>query len=132
MSDARELMIGGATYAIPPMPLRLSRKAYPLCMKLTKAGIAQRYVAAFSGGGSFEVTEDEWSDLADVALLTCQSADAGLTREAFDELPITPAELLAAFFEARYATGGWVPSAPSDPGGDPAPGEAMGAETPPE
>ena len=127
MTDTREMKLGGRTFAVPALPLKVTMKVYPLCRKLTLAGLVTRSVAA----GAFAVTdEQEMADVAEVAFLCCQAADWSLTRADFEALPIEPLELIDAFLIARYQTGGWLPPE-ANPQGDAGAGEQRGEASPP-
>lgn len=123
MAETRKITLGGRTFDVPPFVLRLNLKLYPLCRKLTNGEILERSVRA---GGVLEASEEEMADLADLAFQACRAGDPELTREAFDELAITPPELLDAFFTARYQTGAWLPV----PAGDAGEGEGQGEARP--
>lgn len=118
------ISLGARTFAVPPLPFRVSMVVYPLCQKLTNAGLAERLLkAAVEPWG---VSMEEMTDLGDIAFLSCRTADPELTREAFDELPITPAQLFDAFFALRVACGGW--GRPAE--GQEPKGEAKGPKRP--
>jgi hypothetical protein len=127
MSDEETWTInaGDWTFTVPRLPFRVSRVVYPICQRLTNAGLVERLATA---GASFEVTEAEVDDLAQIAFLACQAADPGLTRDAFDDLPITPPQLFDAFFSVRQACGGWR-RLPAVEGQEPS-GEASGDQSP--
>lgn len=122
MSETRTITLGGATFAVPPLPLRINRVAYPICRRLTTAQLIERCVAI---KGALDCTPEEMADVAELAFLAASAADKTLTREVFDDLPVTPPELLDAFFAIRYQTGAWVAVADADAGNEP--GEAAGA-----
>ena len=126
MSEIRTITLGGKAFAVPPLPLRANRVVYPLCRKLTAAGVIERCIEA---EGSLDCTTDEIDDLAEIIY---QSITTGLippSRDEFNALPIEPGELLDAFFAIRYQTGGWI-SAPAQPDKDPPAGEAKGPARP--
>ena len=123
MSETRTITLGGATFAVPPLPLRINRIAYPICRRLTAAKLIDRAVAI---KGALDCTAEEMGDLADLAYLAASAADGSLTREVFDDMPVTPPELLDAFFATRYQTGAWVEAEPSADA-DIEPGESAGA-----
>jgi hypothetical protein len=127
MTDTRPVTLGGRTFGVPPLPLRLNKLAYPLCRKLSGAGLIERIATS---GGALDCTEDEMIDLAELAFLGAQAADKDIDRAAFEELPIKPTELLDAFFALRYQTGGWVVIAPKE--GEDDAGEAKGAAKKPQ
>lgn len=113
-----EVSLGGRTFTLRPFTLRENVKAYPLAQRLTTDGLIDRWVEA---KGLLVVTEEEMGALVDLAFLACLAADPDLTQEDFDALPVTPPELLEAFLQARYATGGWRrpdPKKPAKPAGE--------------
>ena len=138
MNETRDITLGGRVFAVPPLPLRINKAAYPLCRKLTDAGLIDRAITA---GGVLVCSTDEMAELAEIAFLAAIAAEGVLardgrmqaaniiTRAAFDDLPVLPQELLDAFFIARYQTGAWVPIDPAGPK-DEARGEAKGARRP--
>lgn len=126
MTETRPMTLGGRTFDVPALPLRLNMKAYPLCRKLGAAGLIERIAAS---GGSLDCSEDEMADLVDLAFLGVSAADPSIDRAAFEELPVAPPQLLDAFFVLRYQSGGWVPATPTE--GDDGAGEAKGATKPP-
>ena len=105
MSDTRTITLGGMAFTVPALPFRINRRAYPLCRKLTAAGLIERALAA---SGSLDCTAEEMDDLGELAFLAASAADKTLTRDAFDDLPVAPPELLDAFIAIRYQTGAWV------------------------
>lgn len=129
MSDTREIILAGESFAIPALPLRINRVVYPLCARLTwhkdpadpeRASFLDRCVAAHGLG---ECSTDEMDILADIAFHAVSASDHPIDRQAFDDMPIVAGELLDAFFAIRYQTGAWRP-APVSEGSDA--GEAMG------
>lgn len=126
MTDTRDMTLGGRTFAVPRLPLKATMRVYPLCRKLTVNGLVDRCAAA---GGVLDCSEEEMAEVAEIAFLCAASAEDGLTQEVFDALPISPPELLDAFFTARYQTGAWV-APEAKPEGD-ASGEAKGEASPP-
>lgn len=122
MTEPRDMKLGGRTFAVPALPLKTTMVVYPLCRKLTIGGLIDR---AQRSGGVLDVSAEEMADVVEVAFLCAQAADPALSREAFEALPITPPELLDAFFVARYQTGAWLApeAAPS--------GEGKGEASPP-
>ena len=126
MTDTRDIVLGGKTYAVPPLPLRLNMKAYPLCRDLSNSDLLDRFIKA---EGKVAFTDEELAALTDLAFIGANAAEPALTREAFDEMPVAVNELLAVLFTMRYQTGGWLPLDPSEDQQDT--GEAKGAEKPP-
>jgi hypothetical protein len=123
MTDTRPVTLGGRTFGVPPLPLRLNMKAYPLCRTLSAGSLLDRIAAA---GGGLDCTEEEMADLAELAFLAASAGDADLERATFDELPVLPSELINAFFLMRYQSGGWVPMAAPEEADDT--GEAKGVK----
>lgn len=109
MTETRDMKLGGRTFAVPALPLETTMVVYPLCRKLATGGLVDR---AQRSGGVLDVSKEEMSEVVEVAFLCAQAADPALSREAFLALPVTPPELLDAFFVARYQTGAWL--APED------------------
>ena len=120
----RSITLAGVSYAVPELPLGINMQIYPLCARLTAAGLIDRCIA---GGGNLICTPEEMADLAEIAFHGARAADATFSREEFDALPITPPELLSAFFEIRIQTGAWTVV---EPAGGKKPGEATGAKAP--
>lgn len=129
MTEPKTIILAGEPRSVPALPLRLTVKAYPLCKKLANNGYAERYVDAVKSGGTIEVSDEELADLAEIAFYGASAADPSLTREAFDDLPVTPPELIDCYFPIRLQTGGWIASDPtaSPEEGQEVPGEAQGA-----
>jgi len=125
MTDTLPITLGGRIFDVPPLPLRLNMRAYPLCRTLSTTDLIERVTAS---GGSLNCTEDEMADLVDLAFLGVTAADPTVDRAAFEDLPVKPPELLDAFFALRYQTGGWVTAKPQE--GDDT-GEAKGASRKP-
>ena len=123
MTETRNITLGGQVYAVPHLPIRINKKAYPICRNLATSGLLDRCLKA---EGRLDCTEDEMADLAELAWLGASAADKSLTRAAFDDLPINPLELLSAFLDIRIQTGAWLDQedAPADMG------EAEGAPRP--
>src|SRR4051812_25632767 len=109
MADPRTLTLAGRTFTVPPLPLKATMVVYPICRRLTIAGLVER---AMANGGALEVDEAEMADIVELAFRCAQAAEPALTRDDFETLPITPPELLDAFLVARYQTGAWVPPQP--------------------
>lgn len=136
MTDTRDIKLGGRIFAVPPLPLRINRTVYPLCRALSTGPDGAGMEASFIGrvlaanGSIFAATDDELDKLADIAFGAANAADKSLTREEFDDLPITPVELLDAFFAIRPQTGVWIAPKASDEAGEQGQGEAQGAEAP--
>ena len=132
MSETKTITLAGKAYAVPPLPLRANRVVYPLCRKLVQAQLIERCIAA---GGTLDCDDDEFEALLTLVHRAAQAADPALSRDAFDELAVTPPELLDAFFSIRYQTGAWVPAVVTPVDGNPdldaAPGEAAGAPAKP-
>jgi hypothetical protein len=124
MTEPRTIVLAGQSLSVPALPLRLNKIAYPLCRKLTNDGLLERIIEA---KGVLDCSAEEMEDLAELAFIAAKAADPTVEREAFDERPVTPPELLDVFLNIRYQTGGWT-AAPQE--GQPAPGEARGAKKP--
>lgn len=122
MTDTRPVFLGGRTFDVPVLPLRVNRVVYPLCRALTigEDSFFSRVIAA--DGSVLAVTDEELETLATIAFGAAQAADKELTQEAFEDLPITPVQLLDAFFAIRIQTGVWT--AAKQTAGDESEGEA--------
>lgn len=116
--------LGDNTYTVPRLPFKYSRKVYPLCQRLTNAGLPQRIVLPEA---PLQLTDDEVDDLAVIAFLAAQAVEPTMTQDAFDNMPITPPQLYDAFFAIRKACGGWRTQTE---GQEPS-GESQGTEEPP-
>lgn len=132
--DSRAIALGGRIFNVPQLPLRQNRIVYPIVRTLSAAptepdSFVSRLMAA--GGSPDQVTPEELDQLAEIAFHAASAADRALTREEFEDLPISPVQLVEAFFVVRLQTGGWlVPesdSAGAAAEGEAAPGEAQGA-----
>lgn len=112
MTDTpRNIILGSRTFAVPVLPHRYNRVVYPLCRDLSgNSADADTFVdRIIQGRGSVDIVRDEeWDKLAEIAFQAASAADKELTREAFDELPIKPQDLIDAFFAIRYQTGVWL------------------------
>ena len=107
VTSARGSMIitlADRAFSVPPLSIRYNREVYPLCVALTNAGLLDR----LSDQGVVNLTAGEIDQLAEIALQGALAADQMMTREAFDQMPVTPAELIDAFIIMRIQTGGWV------------------------
>jgi hypothetical protein len=103
MGEARTITLGGREFDVPPLPLGISMLVYPMCQRLTRAGLAQRLL----NPAELEVTDDEVAALAEIAFQAAHAADPTLEVKDFLALPVTPPELYAAFFIMRIQCGGW-------------------------
>lgn len=128
MIQPRTITLADREIDVPALPLRINRIAYPLCRKINNNGFPERYLAAAAADVVCEVSNEEFADLAEVAFLAAQAADRTLDRETFDEWPISPPELLNAYFPIRIQTGGWIAGSAEEAHTEP--GEAKGAKKP--
>lgn len=128
MADTRTMIIAGSPFEVPMLPIRLNKIAYPICRKLSNAGFLNRIV---EGKGQVDCSTEEMDDLTELAFVAVSSANPRITREEFDNWPITPPELVDVFFLIRYQTGGWIALDPNagTQVEETEPGEAQGAET---
>lgn len=99
------LSAGDRTFVVPRLPLRVTRAVYPVCQRLTNSGLPLRLTKQ---DVQLEITETEAEELSTIMFLACQAAAPDLTKEQFDEMPISPSQLYDAFFAIRYACGGWT------------------------
>ncbi len=133
MTISRDIVLADRTFTVPALPLRYNRVIYPLCRDLSgnpddNDTFVDRLIKGSGAPGT--VRDEEWEKLGEIAFQAACAADKAMTREAFDDLPIKPQDLIDAFFTIRYQTGVWL--APDDgaaPAGDSAAGEAAKAET---
>lgn len=119
-----DIELGDNVYTVPRLPFKFSMKVYPICQRLSNAGMAERIVMPKE---PLALTDSEVDDLGALAFLLCSAAETNMTKEAFDEIPITPPQLFDAFFAARKACGGWR----SRTEGQEPSGETLGTEEPP-
>lgn len=133
MTETRPITLGGRVFDVPALPLRINMKVYPLCKALSTAADPADAESSFVGrvlaasGSIFAISDEELATLAEIAFGGASAADKTMTREAFDDLPINPVELLDAFFVVRGQTGVWMAPKTPDTAGDQAEGEAQGA-----
>jgi len=130
MSDIRTITLAGRTFDVPPLPLRVNMAAYPICQRLSNGSLIQKFTEAVVSDAAFSsvaISAEEMEDLATLAFLGASTADRDLTRDAFDDLPINPGELIEAFYSMRYQTGVWK-AVPVN--GTTEPGEAKRARKP--
>lgn len=129
-NTSRTITLAGGPIEVPMLPIRLNKIAYPICQRLHEAKLIDR---AVEGRGTCHVSEAEMEDLVELAFVAVQAAIPTTTREEFDSWPISPPELLDAFYLVRYQTGAWLPVEGSPDGQiqveeDDQSGEAQGAE----
>lgn len=103
MGENRMIELGGRKFDVPPLPLGVSMLVYPMCQRLTKAGLPQRLLDP----ATLEVTDEEVAALVEIAFQAAHAADATLKPDDFIALPVTPPELYFAFFTMRIQCGGW-------------------------
>lgn len=140
MTETRDIVLGGKTFAVPLLPLRHNRVVYPLCRDLSADGEDSLMARLIAAQGKVEaVRDDEWPKLIDIAFHGAAAADKDLTREAFDDMPVTMPQLLDAFFIVRLQTGVWLAQPASDAAdeasaadasGEASSGEESGADSP--
>ena len=126
----RPIKLGERTFEVPPFVLKHNMAIYPLCRRLSNNGMIDRFMKA----GAADFTADDMAELADIAFLSAAAA-VPISRDEFEALTVTPAELFDAFLVARYQTGGWIATdaasaTATDASGDAA-GEAQGEARPP-
>lgn len=104
-AEPETIILGGRDFEAPAtLPLGVTILVYPICQKLTNAGLISRLTKTDDGLG---ITVEEMGDLTEVAFHLAHAADPDLDTKAFLDLPVTPAELFVAFFAARIRCGGW-------------------------
>lgn len=112
MTTTRDIVLGETTFAVPVLPIRHNRIVYPLCRDLSADGDDSFFARLVMKNGTPDaVRDDEWPKLIDIAFHAANAADKNLTREVFDEMPITPPQLVDALFVVRVQTGAWMASA---------------------
>jgi hypothetical protein len=131
MTKSRTITLAGSPLEVPMLPIRFNKIAYPLCRKLHNSGFMDRII---EGQGQVDCSAEEMDDLIEIAFAGACAALPQTTREEFDNWPITPPELVDAFFLIRYQTGAWIapPSLDNLTNQEEAetqPGEAQGADT---
>lgn len=135
MTYTRPITLGGRTFDVPSLPLRINRVVYPLIRALSMpddnpegSSFVARVLAA--NGSIFAVSDAEMDILIEIAWGGASAAEKTLSRGEFDDLPISPVELLDAFFIVRGQTGVWVKPPAREAAGDEPEGEAQGAMSP--
>jgi len=126
----RDITLADRTFSVPPLPLRINRVVYPICRELVMNDLLKRCIDA---GGQLVATDEELDQLIQISFLAATAADSTVTQEQFDQLAITPPQLLDAFFILRYQTGAWVEATTasvSTPAKEDVPGEAVGEAVP--
>ena len=98
-----EIILAEQTYTVPPLVIQWNRTAYPICAALIAAGLFDR----ISEKGTLSLTGDDMDKLVELAFVGVQAAGADMSRETFDNLPISPGELFDAFLIMATQTGGW-------------------------
>lgn len=127
MAKTRPVTLSGTVFEVPMLPIRLNRIAYPLCRKLHNAGFLERII---EGKGQVDCSDDEMDVLVELAFVAVQAALPNVTRDEFDNWPISPPELVDAYFVIRYQTGAWVAPDPEvEVSQEEELGEAEGVET---
>ena len=101
----RSLRLGDLDLMIPPLPLRLNVKAYPIVVQLMQAGFVDRLVGS---GDSVIVTGEDFEALVQLAGLATEAA--GLSIDITDQAVPLP-DLIEAFFVMRLQTGAWESAA---------------------
>ena len=98
----QEVVLGGRTWLVPALTARQNKVIDPLIIRLLPvfSGWQQDRIAALAKLGS-----EEYEMLQEIAFQAINSQTAGLTREAFLELPVTLPELVAAFAIIAEQTG---------------------------
>jgi len=110
-AGARSVVLGGRTFHVPRLPLGVTIQVYPICKRLTEAGLAERFMAGVLVG------EDEINDLVELAFQAAHAADGSLDTEAFLAMPVSVLELFGAFLVVRLQTGAWsLAEGRDDPG----------------
>jgi hypothetical protein len=130
MTKTRNMLLGGRTFAVPPLPLGVTEVVYPLCRDLSlKGALVDRVIA---DGLLAALTKEDMAVLIEIDFACAQVAEPTLTHDEYKALPVSPAQLFDAFFYvARFQTGMWLPVDPPAAGDDEAAaGEAKGEASP--
>jgi len=98
-----DIILAGHTFTVPPLIIRWNRNAYPICAQLIAAGLFDR----MSEKGTLSLTGADLDQLAELAFVGVQASGSSLSRENFDDLPISPGELFDAFLVIATQTGAW-------------------------
>ena len=104
--DHPTIRLGGTDYPVKPLVIRQMRVVIPAMMRLK----ALRFEA---------ITEEQIADLVEISYQAVQPGQDKLTREAFNNLPISPLDLMAAM-PVIAAQSGMAPKKEADPGEAPA------------
>jgi hypothetical protein len=88
-------------FKVPRLPLGVNIVVYPICQRLTNAGLVSRILARA------DVSEEEMGDLTELAFQAAHLADESIDTAAFLAMTVSPPELFAAFFALRLQTGAW-------------------------
>lgn len=102
MSETMPLALGERSFDVPRLPLGVTLTVYPICRRLSRAGVAERIIA------DEDITDEERGDLVEIACHLAHAMDETIDAKAFLALPVTPPQLNAAFFIARIQCGGWT------------------------
>lgn len=111
MTKNKIIALAGREYSVPPLPLRVNRDVYPICRQLHNDGLLERMQKS---GGVLDCTPAEFEQLCHIVYLTIKLVDQDLTQQAFDDMPITPPELLDAYLVIRVLTGAWIETPPQN------------------
>lgn len=104
-NSSRTVILAGSPFEVPMLPIRLNKIAYPICRRLHNGDLLERII---NGKGQVDCSEEEMNDLTELAFIAASAAQPRTTREEFDNWPITPPELVDAYFLIRYQTGAWI------------------------
>jgi hypothetical protein len=113
--NTKTIILAGSPIEVPFLPIRLNKIAYPLCRKLHNLGFMERVI---TGKGQLDCSPEEMEDLIELAYVAAVAANPRITRDEFDNWPVTPPELVDCWFLLRYQTGGWIAPEPSAEGED--------------
>lgn len=119
-ATTRDIVLGDRTFAVPVLSIRHNRIIYPLCRDLSESEGDDTFFARLIAktGTPDAVRDDEWPKLEKIAFHAACAADKDMTQDAFDDMPITPPQLIDAFFVIRIQTGAW--RSPEEIAADPA------------
>lgn len=110
MTKTRDIVLADRTFAVPLLPLRYNRVIYPLCRDLSEIEGEDTFFARLEskGGTPDAVRDNEWEKLTEIAFHAACAADKDMARDDFENMAITPPQLIDAFFIVRLQTGGWI------------------------
>jgi hypothetical protein len=101
--DSPQVTLGGRSWPVPPLAVRQNRVIDPLILSLLPT-----FAALDAEQAALRLQAKEYDALLLIAYTALTRAHPQLTREAFDEMPITLPELIGAFETIARQTGLFV------------------------